>query len=39
MSFEPLIIQKWIFDTLVADQTLQTLLAGNKAPNYTTYGY
>jgi hypothetical protein len=34
MSFEPLIIQKWIFDTLVADQTLQTLLAGNKAPNY-----
>ena len=34
MSFEPLIIQKWIFDTLVADQTLQTLLAGNRAPNY-----
>ena len=34
MSFEPLIIQKWIFDTLVADSTLQTLLAGNKAPNY-----
>ena len=34
MSFEPLIIQKWIFDTLVADQTLQTLLANPTAPNY-----
>jgi hypothetical protein len=34
MSFEPLLIQKWIFDTLVADNTLQTLLAGNRAPNY-----
>ena len=34
MSFEPLLIQKWIFDTLVADQTLQTLLGSNKAPNY-----
>ena len=34
MSFEPLLIQKWIFDTLVADQTLQTLLANPAAPNY-----
>ena len=34
MSFEPLIIQKWIYDTLVADQTLQTLLSGTQAPNY-----
>ena len=34
MSFEPLLIQKWIFDTLVADQTLQTLLANPTAPNY-----
>lgn len=34
MSFEPLIISKWIYDTLSADNTLATLLAGAKAPNY-----
>lgn len=34
MSFEPLIIQKWIYDTLKADSTLAGLLAGNKAKNY-----
>lgn len=34
MSFEPLIIQKWIYDTLVGDNTLQTLLANPTAPNY-----
>lgn len=34
MSFEPLIIQKWIYDTLVNDNTLQTLLANPTAPNY-----
>ena len=39
MSFEPLEIQKWIFDTLVNDVTLQTLLAGVKAPNYQTGVY
>jgi len=34
MSFEPLIIQKWIYDTLSADSTLASLLAVNKAKNY-----
>lgn len=34
MSFEPLIIGKWIYDTLSADSTLAALLAGSKAPNY-----
>jgi hypothetical protein len=34
MSFEPLIIQKWIYDTLSADSTLAGLLAGQKAKNY-----
>ena len=34
MSFEPLIIQKWIYDTLSADSTLAGLLAGGKAKNY-----
>ena len=34
MSFEPLIISKWIYDTLSADKTLATLIAGSKAPNY-----
>jgi hypothetical protein len=34
MSFEPLIISKWIYDTLGADNTLAILLAGSKAPNY-----
>ena len=34
MSFEPLIIGKWIYDTLGADTTLSALLAGSKAPNY-----
>ena len=34
MSFEPLEIQKWIFETLQGDNTLQTLLAGSRAPNY-----
>ena len=34
MSFEPLIIQKWIYDTLSADSTLAGLLAGSKAKNY-----
>jgi hypothetical protein len=34
MSFEPLIIQKWIYDTLRVDSTLASLLAGNKAKNY-----
>jgi hypothetical protein len=34
MSFEPLIIQKWIYDTLSADSTLAGLLAGAKAKNY-----
>ena len=32
MSFEPLIISKWIYDTLSADVTLATLIAGSKAP-------
>ncbi len=34
MSFEPLIIQKWIYDTLRADSTLASLLAGEKAKNF-----
>lgn len=34
MSFEPLVIQKWIYDTLSADSTLAGLLAGNRAKNY-----
>jgi len=34
MSFEPLVISKWIYDTLSADNTLAILLAGSKAPNY-----
>ena len=34
MSFEPLIISKWIYDTLSADVTLATLIAGSKAPFY-----
>ena len=34
MSFEPLYIQKWIYQTLQGDLTLQTLLAGSQAPNY-----
>jgi len=34
MSFEPLVIQKWIYDTLRNDQTLQALLSGALAPNY-----
>jgi hypothetical protein len=34
MTFEPLVIQKWIYDTLSADSTLAGLLAGQKAKNY-----
>ena len=34
MSFEPLVIQKWIYDTLSADSTLASLLAGSRAKNY-----
>ena len=34
MSFEPLYIQKWIYDTLVNDATLQRLLSFTQAPNY-----
>jgi hypothetical protein len=34
MSFEPLLIQKWIYETLKDDATLQTLIGGNFAPNY-----
>lgn len=34
MSFEPLLIQKWIYETLRDDLTLQTLLAGSTAPYY-----
>lgn len=34
MSFEPLVISKWIYDTLSGDNTLAILLAGSKAPNY-----
>jgi len=34
MIFEPLVIQKWIYDTLSADSTLAGLLAGQKAKNY-----
>jgi len=34
MSFEPLIIQKWIYDTLIADVTLNRLLAVDKAAFY-----
>jgi len=34
MSFEPLAIQKWIYDTLKNDSTLQGHLAINKAKNY-----
>lgn len=34
MAFEPLIIQKWIYDTLSSDATLASLLAGKKAAFY-----
>lgn len=34
MSFEPLIISKWIYDTLSTDDTLAALLSGSKAPYY-----
>ena len=34
MSFEPLLIQKWIYETLKDDATLQTLIGCNFAPNY-----
>jgi hypothetical protein len=35
MSFEPLYIQKWVYDTLVGDQTLQELLqVPGRATNY-----
>jgi hypothetical protein len=34
MIFEPLVIQKWIYDTLSTDSTLAGLLAGQKAKNY-----
>ena len=34
MVFEPLLVQKWIYDTLRVDSTLASLLAGNKAKNY-----
>jgi hypothetical protein len=34
MAFEPLLIQKWIYDTLSSDSTLASLLAGGKAAFY-----
>lgn len=34
MSFEPLTVAKYIFQTLSGDATLKTLLAGSKAPGY-----
>jgi len=34
MSFEPLVISKWIYDTLSTDDTLAAYLSGSKAPYY-----
>jgi hypothetical protein len=34
MAFEPLIIQKWIYDTLKSDSTLSALMSVGNAPGY-----
>ena len=34
MSFEPITVGKYIYQTLSGDATLRTLLAGSKAPGY-----